>query len=516
MKTLISLSSVSRLNSEYCECSTLIIQNDFYMKKNILILCAFLVSLTMKAQIITTTNQSLPIYDSSNSREYLFSEGDTVSIYGYKKKGDVYYFAVVNNDFAKVISNNVIPFNVEEKQLKKLPNALGDAMKSFIYQKKCDIIESKKNRYKQDALNGKIHFVVGQDNIFVSKYGAKGYISGGDTIFILGYSGFQTSYEYAIYSNNAVGVFIINGSENFIKKKINIEYLPPVEDKDVKMALVQKEKEYEQKQKEIITQYRKDALAGKIKGIVTGSLTSDDFLVSPFEKGDVVSIVGYSKKENKDYYAVYSDKMAGVFKASVTLDAYQSNEQLKHNQLPAVDDPEVTKVLTEQITRIDSLQKNILAEQRMKLSKLQQSLIEIYKENDPIMIYDIVWFANSVGGIEVDLKIINCSVQTIKYITFNGYFLNAVGDKCRNEIGGGTTWSAKGIGPIGPRPTSQENCEERMDLCEGSYNFDNLTFYSRVADSFKLSSVTIQYMNGKTITLSGSKLDNHIRYKYPN
>ena len=111
---------------------------------------------------------------------------------------------------------------------------------------------------------------------------------------------------------------------------------------------------------------------------------------------------------------------------------------------------------------------------------------------------------------------INCSTETIKYISFQGYFTNAVGDKCYNEIGGGTVWKAKGVGPIGPRPTSIDNYDERYGRNEGSYDFDNLTFYSRTADSFHMSSVTIQYMSGKTITLSGQNLKKHIRYKYPN
>ena len=187
---------------------------------------------------------------------------------------------------------------------------------------------------------------------------------------------------------------------------------------------------------------------------------------------------------------------------------------MKIDQLPPVDDSDVKEVLVKQQTMIDSLKRIELAKKEKNLRELNDKLIKIYIENDPIIIYDIMWLSNSVGGIEVDLKVINCSLQTIKYITFSGYFLNAVGDKCRNEIGGGTIWTGKGVGPIGPRPTSLDN-DERLNSCEGSYNFDNLTFYSRIADSFKLSTVIIQYMNGKTITLSGANLEKHVRYKYP-
>ena len=138
--------------------------------------------------------------------------------------------------------------------------------------------------------------------------------------------------------------------------------------------------------------------------------------------------------------------------------------------------------------------------------------MQLYKENDPVIVHVDSWEANSAGGIEVNLSVTNCSTQPIKYITFQGYFTNAVGDKCRNEIGGGTVWKGRGVGPIGPRPTTIENFDERFEDNKGSYNFDNLTFYSRVAAYFQLSSVTIQYMNGKTITLSGANLKKHVRY----
>lgn len=120
--------------------------------------------------------------------------------------------------------------------------------------------------------------------------------------------------------------------------------------------------------------------------------------------------------------------------------------------------------------------------------------------------------SNSVGGIEVSLNVINCATQPIKYITIQGYFTNAVGDKCRNDIGGGFVWKGKGVGPIGPRPTSLENFDERYSLNEANYTFDDLKFYSRVAENFHFSSVSIEYMNGKKITLSGAILKKHIRY----
>lgn len=53
-----------------------------------------------------------------------------------------------------------------------------------------------------------------------------------------------------------------------------------------------------------------------------------------------------------------------------------------------------------------------------------------------------------------------------------------------------------------------------MRSCSVEYYFDKPTFYSRIADTFILSSVSIQYMNGKT-TLSGERYHKHISYKDP-
>lgn len=40
-----------------------------------------------------------------------------------------------------------------------------------------------------------------------------------------------------------------------------------------------------------------------------------------------------------------------------------------------------------------------------------------------------------------------------------------------------------------------------------SYKFDNLGFYTRTADSVHISSISIEYMNGKKITLTSAKLE---------
>lgn len=485
------------------------------MKKVILVAIMLFSFEYVVAQIDATVNREFVVGGVSGIDNHRCKSGDMVTIHAFKKKSGKFFFALSSNDFAHILSFDDIPFDIEEKQLKKLPNALSKETESFIFDRKEQILDDKKLRRKNDALSGKIHLVVPNDHMLFSEDGAKGTVSKGDTIYILGYSGSYTQHKYALYSSKAVGVFHAIGSSNIFEKYINVQYLPSVSDTDVRIALQQKEIELEQRKAELNARYKKEALTGKIKGVVSGTFYTDDYHSSPFSYGDTVSVIGYTKKDYKDYYAMYSEKGVGVFYSSLSSTAFKNKEQINTSLLPSVSSPEVKAILERQQELVDSLGEIKLAEKKKELAELQQSLIQIYKEHNPILITDITWSSNSVGGIEVEMKVTNCSQQTIKYITFQGYFENAVGDRCRNEIGGSSTWTGKGIGPIGPGPTSLENFEERMEECEGAYDFDNVSFYSRVAESFTLSSVTIQYMNGKTITLSGQNLRKHIRYRNP-
>lgn len=263
-------------------------------------------------------------------------------------------------------------------------------------------------------------------------------------------------------------------------------------------------------------QYRVKALNGQVKGKLsfTGrwKLEDENGLHRLCDEG-TVSIVGYSKVGNLHYYAVYSDEVVGSFHSTLpTHQTFDNYKDIEFNNLPSNSDPKVLLVLKEQSVIVDSLRAIERVEEDRKTKETIVKRIQEYKENQPFIIDNISWSSNSVGGIYVSLNIINCANQTIKYVTFQGYFLNAVGDKCRNEIGGGTIWKARGVGPIGPSPTTIDNNYERIQKCNANYDFDDITFYSRSANTFRLSSVTVEYTNGRKITLSGTNLDKHVRY----
>ena len=261
------------------------------------------------------------------------------------------------------------------------------------------------------------------------------------------------------------------------------------------------------------TQYRNKALRGEIKGVLSYDVSEPFGKNSVFEGGDTVCIVGYTESSGYKFYALYSEKDAGTFRPSTKVKkTFENEEQIDFNNLPDIDDPDVKLVIQKHSAIVDSINAIRLAESARAFAESTSKLIKVYKENAPFVISDISWESNSAGGIEVSLTITNCTNQTIKYVTFQGYFINPVGDRCQNEIGGGTIWKARGVGPIGPCPTTIDNCGDRMYDCKGSYTFDNLTFYSRIANTFRLSSVIVEYTNGKKITLSGTSLNKHVRY----
>ncbi len=284
--------------------------------------------------------------------------------------------------------------------------------------------------------------------------------------------------------------------------------------KEANTYLAAAKKKMQEQKTEDKAKYRNKALRGEIKGVFSYDVPEPITKNGILESGDTVSIVGYAHPEGGyRYFALYCDKYAGTYRPSTKIKKLFVNEdKIDFSNLPDIDDPDVKLVIQQRKVIVDSLQSIKLAESTRAMAESAKKLIKVYKDNAPFVIGDITWDSNSAGGIEVSLSITNCANQTIKYVTFQGYFINAVGDRCQNEIGGGTIWKAKGVGPIGPCPTTIDNCNERMYDCKGSYTFDNLTFYSRIARTFKLSSVTVEYTNGRKLTLSGANLNKHVRY----
>ena len=473
-----------------------------------------LCTLKISAQSIRTTcTTNFNINQAYNAFSTL-SVGDSITIYGYKKKSGFFHYNIESENYAGLIRTNNIPFEVTEKELKKLPNALSDEQTEFMKKKKIEVAKRVDEKRKKNAFSGAFRNVVATSYSLKPVNSSLENIQKGDTIYIVGYNKGYTDSQYALFNDKVAGIYK-SISFPFTISIVDFSQLPSAEDPDVLLFLEARQKEIIQRKAEEKVRYREKALKGKIIGVLyKGELLENvEEAIRPFEMNDTVTVIGYSYLSGTHYFALYSDEYIGNFRASANLDKiFKYDTNIEFEKMPAYDDPEVKLLLEQQKPVIDSLRSAKRAELIKNYENAATDLIKTYKERAPFFVTVNSWSSNSVGGIEVCLSITNCSTNTIKYVNFQGYFKNAVGDKCYNEIGGGTVWKARGIGPIGPRPTTIDNCMERMYDCEGNYNFDNITFYSRVADTFHLSSVSVEYANGTTVTLSGANLQKHVKY----
>lgn len=486
--------------------------------KQILLLFGWLTYGTVFAQTITTSVQKN--FSANDTKGvYEFKQGDKVTIHGFKKKEGKFNFVVETDYFAELLTLSDIPFEADEKQLKKLPNALDLSMQNLIRQKKQDVETRKLQKKREDALNGKIHNIIIKESAIRKEKDALGNLYNGDTVCILGYDFDQTfkSYSFALYTKNAAGTYWTYNTDVF-KNEIVFDGLPSSKDVNVKEIIEQKKQKITQeitrRQKEISQQkekeYRAKALNGEIKAVYLKELEAETQSGSQLLEGDTITIIGYTKRKDRydrDFFAIYSRTSAGIFRPKYTYsNPFKSIGTINFDLMPSVTDPLVLKIIEKQKQVADS---TLREEYARKVSEI--------KSHDPIIIRINSWEKNTVGGITMNLSVTNCSSQTIKYITFKGCFYNPVGDKCLNEIGGGSVWSAKGVGPIKPAPISENPTNTASDFlnlldCNGYYKFDDTTFYTKTATSFTLTSVSIQYTNGKTITLSGEKLKGHVIY----
>ena len=333
-----------------------------------------------------------------------------------------------------------------------------------------------------------------------------------DSVYVIGYKNEGYHYDYALYNEKTAGVFRTTEKSPFTLDVIT-DYMPSTDDVDVQAELQrQKTLSDERKEKQRKKKYE-DALKGLLKGVVKGTgLKGDENAYGTISFGDTVSIFGFKKEDGVSYYALSNDKVAGIYKWD-----YKYREPfdiaITTRDVPSTEDSMVIAEIEKR--KKENMERKILKDSLdyVKMSEEINAILENAKKYEPAIITVDGWDADSAGGITVDISVRNTSTQTIKYITFKGYFTNPVGDRCYNEIGGGTVWTGKGIGPIEARPTSVEDFIERSEKCRGSYSFDNAGFYSRTAEYFHLSSVVIQYMNGKTVALTGKALDRLVIYK---
>lgn len=375
------------------------------MKKILLIAFLFVSCLNVIAQDLETKlTQGVTI--NGNGWNKVLKSGDPVTIFAYKQKDGIHSFGIYSDDYAGIIDMKTIPFNVDSKQLKKLPNNSKKKLTAYT--------EMACAKARKKALAGE-YKTIATDIILSNDRDLS--INIGDQMTVLGYRTEQSyvgsyTYYYSIVGKNGAGIAYSNELYNITINNVPLPFLPSTSDPQVQATLS-------------------------------------------------------SAKTN-----INNRKVA---------EARATREKLN-------------KEIEEQAAQRKALEEQEFAD----LKLMDPAHIEVKKIN-----------MDSAGGNEVTIKFTNCSSQRIKYVYFTGYFLNAVGDKCRNEVGGSTVWKYTGVGPVSRFPDSTDNYGSHIKI----FHSDPL-FYSKTAHKLILSSVMIEYMNGEKTVLSGSELDYRIDYEY--
>ena len=122
--------------------------------KQIMIFLLLLCATCVNANGIKTTFARQINIKRDNNKTVAFGFGDSVTVYGYKKKSGVYYYNIETEYYADLIRSNDIPFAVTEKELKKLPNALDDEQKDFMRLREQYVTQKLLAKKKERAFRG--------------------------------------------------------------------------------------------------------------------------------------------------------------------------------------------------------------------------------------------------------------------------------------------------------------------------------------------------------------------------
>ena len=336
-----------------------------YIISFLLLSFLFCFAITNAQEMASTVIKSFQVPDINKIDTYTFNEGDEVTIYGYKKKNDIYHFIVSTDVYAGHIETDIIPFAVHEKQLKKLPNALSSEMSKLEYNMTNDLIAKKKYEVKQNALNGKYMVILDSDNMLVSQYDINNpelKISAGDTIYILGYSKNDESHLYTIYNDRIAGIYETPTSFNPFENVLNLYYMPSTTDTDVQLYINKKRQEIEKRKKEEFKKaYQENALKGNLKAVINNSRYYGlEIENTDFAYGDTVSVIGYSNEDYKKRFAIYNDKGAGIL--ATRYSSFDREPPLKsisgeinYNMLLPANDERVEDIIIKQRQRVDSI-----------------------------------------------------------------------------------------------------------------------------------------------------------------
>lgn len=175
------------------------------------------------------------------------------------------------------------------------------------------------------------------------------------------------------------------------------------------------------------------------------------------------------------------DKLTSRYKQEFS-DSISYYRTLKQ-RLPVIRDSLIERATDAEEQRVNSEYQAWYNSQPLSTQKALKAIQIISAELD---------YPNYVGGCDYYLEYINLSPKTIKYLTWSGTVYNGVGDPAYCEIRRTATCSGREVGPI----AQDEYGGGTWDCVV--YNYD--------AELLKLSNISITYMDGSSLSISGDDI----------
>lgn len=435
-----------------------------------------------------------------------FYKGDTVTIFGYNKKKKRHYFYIRNDSLIKSFNIDTIPFELKEKELKKLPKPTRDDFNSII-QSQSEIV---KQTYRPNALQA-LYKCIWNGKEKNDKNILK-YLSEGDTVFIFAYdndNNYYHKYNYAIGTKYIFGTFSSYDSPSSLFTGINIntnyfDYLPSTEDPYILNL--------GENLNGVVKQMVKDkAINGDIKSQIKINENSSIISIEEnpithtldrFSNGD--SIIIFGKSDSR--YAISSVDKIGIVRVDKSV--FQLDEDLL-DCLPDINDEDVQKAYMNKSVLVKEEQDRLKFFEEQRRDSIRLAHIkrqdELYENGYYIDFSNTYFESNSAGNITPHFTIINNSSKTIKYVYLCVYFKNRVNDIVYNEINRDLYLDIQLTGPI-----NGYNKE--------SYSLAYSKFYAPTAYSMYIKEVLITYMDGSQKTMepiSVFRLDNSVFNRLP-
>lgn len=203
-------------------------------------------------------------------------------------------------------------------------------------------------------------------------------------------------------------------------------------------------------------------------------------------KLDTVLVIGVEtckspySADKKFYKIAFRGKLASIDAVDVEVD------ELEVNRLTELSQEDVDTYQSSALKYTKSIWLKTVGEVFAQLDKIKKQGIVVTITR----IYDISEFTEGTG---FEIEYYNPIQKTIKYITANVIGYNAVGDPVKSVRAGKvlTQIPSKGVGPIAPGTSAK-------------FTFD-YTWFSDLVETYKISKISIQYMDGSTLIINDPK-----------